>query len=370
MSNRSMFVGLDVHKDSIDVSIAEDGREGPVRHHGVIGGDLAAVAGLLRALGRRPAELHVVYEAGPCGLGLYRFLRAQGADCLVVSPAKVPIASGDRVKTDRRDSLTLARLHRAGELRGIYIPSEADEAIRDLVRAREDAVQLGTQAKHRLKGFLLRHDARYAGRAGWSQAYRRWVATLRFPAAPQQVALAEYVVTVEEAEARITRLTDHLRELSATWYWAPVVEALQALRGVSFVTAVGLVAEIGDLRRFTHPRALMAFIGLVPSEYSSGPSVRRGTITKTGNPHVRRLLAEAAWSYQGRPYLNKRLRARYRDVAPAVQAVAWKAQMRLTSRFRRLVARGKAKPKVATAIARELTAFIWAIAQEVSVPAA
>jgi transposase len=365
-----MFVGLDVHKDSIDVSVAAGGREGPVRHHGTMGGDQDAVATLLRRLRAPEVELHFVYEAGPCGLSIYRFLRAEGEACIVVSPSTLPQVPSDRIKTDRRDSQTLARLHRAGELRGIYIPSEADEAIRDLVRARGDAVTLGTQAKHRLKAFLLRHDVRYAGRAGWTHAYRRWIATCRMPTAAQQVALEEYVETIAESDARIARLTDQLREHAATWRWAALVAALQALRGVSFVTAVGVVAEIGDLRRFGHPRELMVFIGLVPSEYSSGPNVRRGHITKTGNPHVRHLLAETAWAYQGRPHVGEALRTRQRTLSPTVCQIAWKAQLRLTGRFRRLVARGKAKPLVATAIARELTAFIWAIAQEVSAPAA
>ena len=213
----------------------------------------------------------------------------------------MPKRSGNRIKTDRRDGDALARLHRAGELTAIYIPTADDEALRDLVRAREDAVGLSTQAKHRLKAFLLRQGRRYPGRAGWTRPYRRWLADLSFPLAPQHIALQEYRDTIDEAERRVERLTDQLRQLTPAWRWAPVVDALQALRGVSFVTAVGLVVEVGDIRRFDHPRQLMAFLGLVPSEYSSGPSVRRGGITKAGNPHARRLLAEAAWAYQGVP---------------------------------------------------------------------
>jgi transposase len=368
MAKRSMFVGMDVHKESIDISIAEAGRAGEVRHYGVIPGDLEPLDKVVRALRARGRRLHFVYEAGPCGFGLHRHLTTQGEACTVVSPSHIPKRSGDRIKTDRRDSQALARLHRAGELRAIYVPTSDDEALRDLVRAREDAVGLGTQAKHRLKAFLLRQGRRYPGRAGWTLPYRRWLADLSFPSAPQHIALQEYRDTIDEAERRLARLTDQLRRLVPTWRWAPVVDALQALRGVSFVTAVGLVAEIGDIRRFDHPRQLMAYLGLVPGEYSSGPSVRRGGITKAGNPHARRLLAEAAWAYQGLPRIGRQMLYRQEALPKSIRDIAWKAQLRLTSRFRRLVARGKAKPKVATAIARELTGFIWAIAREVPAP--
>ena len=370
MAKRSMFVGMDVHKESIDVSLAEEGRDGEVRRYGVIPGDLEAVAKVVRALRAPNRRLRFVYEAGPCGFGIHRFLTAQGEDCVVVNPSSMPKRSGDRIKTDRRDGDALARLHRAGELTAIYIPTADDEALRDLVRAREDAVGLSTQAKHRLKAFLLRQGRRYPGRAGWTRPYRRWLADLSFPLTPQHIALQEYRDTINEAEQRVERITDQLRQLTPVWRWAPVVDALQALRGVSFVTAVGLVTEVGDIRRFTHPRELMAYLGLVPSEYSSGPNVRRGGITKAGNPHARRLLAEAAWAYQGVPRIGRQMLYRQETLPKPICDIAWKAQLRLTSRFRKLVARGKAKPKVATAIARELTGFIWAIAREVPAPPA
>jgi len=305
MAKRSMFVGMDVHKESIDISLAEEGRDGEVRHYGGITGDLEALAKVVKALRAPTRRLRFVSEAGPCGFGIHRYLTAQGEECVVVNPSSMPKRSGDRIKTDRRDGDALARLHRAGELTAIYIPTADDEALRDLVRAREDAVGLSTQAKHRLKAFLLRQGRRYPGRAGWTQPYRRWLADLSFPLAPQHIALQEYRDTIDETERRVERLTDQLRTHTPDWRWAPVVDALQALRGVSFVTAVGLVAEIGDIRRFDHPRQLMAFLGLVPSEYSSGPSVRRGGITKAGNPHARRLLAEAAWAHQGVPRIGR-----------------------------------------------------------------
>lgn len=236
------------------------------------------------------------------------------------------------------------------------------------MRAREDAVEVAREAKQRLKAFVLRHGLRYRGRAGWTIPYRRWLAGLTMPEPAPQVALQEYLATVDEAEQRVTRLSEQLRQLVPTWRWAPVVDALQALRVVSFITATGLVAEIGDVRRFTRARELMAYLGLVPSERSSGPATRRGRITKAGNPHARRLLAEAAWAYRGVARIGRVMQARQAHLPAAVRTLAWKAQLRLCGRFRRLSARGNPRPVIATAIARELTGFVWAVAREVPAP--
>jgi transposase len=368
MAKRTTFVGLDVHKDSITVAIAEGGRFGEVRMFGEIGGELEAVDRLLRSLRAPDRTLHFVYEAGPCGFTIFRHLTHKGEDCAVVSPSLTPKRAGDRVKTDRRDAMTLARLHRAGELRAIYVPNESDEALRDLVRAREDAVEVAREAKQRLKAFVLRHGLRYRGRAGWTIPYRRWLAGLTMPEPAPQIALQEYLATVDEAEQRVVRLTEQLRHLVPDWRWAPVVGALQALRGVSFITATGLVAEIGDVRRFTRAPELMSYLGLVPSERSSGPSTRRGRITKAGNAHARRLLAEAAWAYRGIPRIGRVLQQRQEHVPASIRQLAWKAQLRLCGRFRRLNARGKPRVVIATAIARELAGFVWAVAREVPAP--
>jgi len=335
----------------------------------VIPGDLEALAKVVRAVRAPDRRLRFVYEAGPCGLGIHRYLTAQGEDCVVGNPSSMPKRSGDRIKTDRRDGNALARLHRAGELTAIYIPTADDEALRELVRAREDAVGLSTQAQHRLKAFLLR---RAAGLPGAPAGRSRIAAGSRISVSPSRRSTSRCRSTATRSTKRnaASRASPTSVARLPTWRWAPVVDALQALRGVSFVTAVGLVAEIGDIRRFTHPRHLMAFRGLVPSEYSSGPSVRRGGITKAGNPHARRLLAEAAWAYQGVARIGRQMLYRQEALPKAICDIAWKAQLRLTSRFRKLVARGKAKPKVATAVARELTGFIWAIAREVPAPPA
>lgn len=363
MAKRITMVGLDVHKDSIEVVTAEPGAEGEVRHFGKIGGDLAAVDRMVKQLRATGRKLHFVYEAGPCGFYLYRHLKKQDLECTMVSPSMTPRRSGDRIKTDRRDAEALARLQRAGELRAIYIPTPEDEAIRDLVRGREDAVHAQRRARQQLKGFVLRQGFRYSGRAGWSFRYRQWLSNLRFAHGAQQIAFEEYIHTIDEAEKRVERLTEEIRKVVQTWSRCAVVAALQALRGVSLITAATLVAEIGDITRFGNPRELMAYLGLVPSEHSSGPKTRRGAITKAGNPHVRRALAESAWAYQGQARVGQSMMRRQDKLPRQIRDIAWKAQLRLTARFRRLAARGKAKPKVATAIARELTGFVWDIAR-------
>lgn len=354
------FVGLDVHKDSIAVAVAEAGRA-PARLVGSIAHDVGKLRNLLGRHGE-PGQVQVVYEAGPTGYGLQRELAQRGYQCQVIAPSLIPKRAGDRIKTDHRDGLRLAELARAGELHAVWIPDPADEAIRDLARAREDAVNARTQARHQLKGFLLRHDVRYVGKTSWSKTYYRWLATLNFGLPGAQTAFTEYWQAVTAADERVARLTAASANSIEGWRFEPAVKALQALRGIDQISAIGLVAEIGDIGRFAHPRQLMAYLGLVPSEHSSGERVVRGSITKTGNAHARRLLTEAAWNYRFQARIGGRAQRRAEDLPQMIRDLGWKAQLRLTGRFSRLRARGVQINKVCVAVARELTGFVWAIA--------
>jgi transposase len=311
----------------------------------------------------------VVYEAGPSGYGLARELRARGFGCEVVAPAKIARAPGERIKTDRRDCLMLARLARAGELVAVVVPDARDEAIRDLSRAREDALAARLKARQQLKAMLLRHGRRYSGKSAWSAAHERYLASVAFAHPAQDIAFAEYRQAVAQANARLERLTAALREQAAGWRMKPVVDALMSLRGIDFVAAVTLVAELGDLSRFAHPRQLMAFLGLVPSEYSSGAARAQGAITKTGNGHARRVLVEAAWNYRFAARMSLALQKRQEGQPEPVREIAWRAQLRLCRRYRRLSARRLHHNKLCVAIARALAGFVWSIARQVK-PAA
>lgn len=266
----STFIGLDVHKATISVAVAEGVRGGEVRHLGTVPHRADHVRKLVEKLGAGGRKLHFCYEAGPCGYGLNRQLVEMGHDCIVVAPSLIPVKTGDRVKTDRRDAVMLAKLHRAGELTAVWVPDAAHEAMRDLVRARATAMRVTGKARQHLQGFLLRHGRIYPGKKGWTVAYRRWLTTVRFEHRAQQIVFQDYVDAVADAEARVARLTGQITELLPDWDLAPVVEAVQAMRGVAFVVAVTVVAEVGDFHRFDNPRQLMAYLGLTPSENSSG----------------------------------------------------------------------------------------------------
>lgn len=360
MEQRSkIHLGLDVHKDSITIARADPGRD-PGRIVGKVAHDVNKLMKVLLKIG--PADqLHLVYEAGPTGFGLQRWLGASGYSCEVIAPSKTPRKPGSRIKTDGRDAIGLAQASRAGELRAVWIPDPADDAMRDLSRAREDAVKACTRAKQQLGGFLLRHDLRFGGRTSWSKAHFVWLAKLSLDTSAAQTALTEYLLAVQAAMQRVARLDQALQDNVQGWRFEAVVYALQALRGVALVTAIGLVAEIGDLSRFEHPRKLMGYLGLVPSEQSSGERVRRGSITKTGNSHARRLLTEAAWSYRHRARIGAEALQRQEALSETVRATAWKAQLRLTKRFTALNARGVQRNKICVAVARELTGFVWAV---------
>lgn len=287
-----------------------------------------------------------------------------GHECIVVAPSLIPMKAGDRVKTDRRDAVMLAKLHRAGELTAVWVPDVAHEAMRDLVRARATAVLVRGKARQHLQGFPLRHGRIHSGKNGWTQAYRRWLTTIRFDHPAQQIVLQDYIHGVSDAEARIARLTQQIEEMMPQWSVAPVARALQAMRGIALVNAVTLVAEIGDFSRFENPRQLMAYLGLVPSEHSSGKTARRGGVTKAGNALARRALIEGAWTYSMQARISRKLHDRNEHLPVAVRDTAWKAQVRLCARYRRLTAGGKPKVVVTTAIAREMAGFVWAIARQ------
>jgi transposase len=362
----TMFIGLDVHKTTISVAIAHAGRNGDVRHCGTIPNRADHVRKLAEKLGGNGHQLHFCYEAGPCGYGLHRQLTDLGHDCVVIAPSLIPMKAGDRVKTDRRDALMLAKLHRAGELTAVWVPDAAHEAMRDLVRARAVAVRVTGKSRQHLQGFLLRHGRIYPGKNGWTKAYRRWLTTVRFEHPAQQIVLQDYIDAVSDAEARVERLTGQIAVLLPSWSLAPVVEAIQAMRGVAFIVAVTVVAEVGDFNRFDNPRQLMAYLGLTPSEHSSGASVRRGGITKAGSGLARRALVEGAWSYRMQARVSRKLLDRIEGLPKAVRDIAWKGQLRMCQRYRHLTAAGKPKVVANTAIAREMAGFIWAIARTVT----
>jgi transposase len=360
-----LFVGLDVHKDTIAVAVAEAGR-GEVRSHGVIANRPATVARVLKKLGS-PSRLRVCYEAGPCGYVLLRQLTQVGITCTVVAPALIPAKPGEKIKTDRKDAAKLARLHRAGELTAVAAPTPEQEALRDLTRARQAAQQDVHRARQRLRTLVLRLGvAEPAKIKWWSARYRSWLAGLTLEQASQQCVLAELRSALAETEARVDRLTAAVEAQAQEGPFAEVIRALTSLRGIGVVTAVTLVAELGDPGRFDSPRQLMAYAGLVPSEHSSGGRERRGRITKTGNAHLRYAVVEAAWHCRRQPHVGWELRRRQRGQSAAVIAIDAIAQQRLHNRYVRLVAKGKPKPLAVVAVARELLGFIWAIARQVA----
>jgi transposase len=360
------FVGLDVHAQTIAVAIAETG--GEVRSVGVIPNHAGSVTKLIKKLGK-PEQLRVCYEAGPTGYVLYWQLTKLGVRCEVVAPTLVPVKPGDRVKTDRRDAEKLARCYRAGDLTAVWVPDVAHEALRDLVRAREAAKQDQLRARHRLGKFLLRQGRRAPeGTQAWTDKYLRWVKEqVRFEQPAQEATLLDYLHEVEHAGERIQRLEKSIDTAIETvpQKMRAVIQGLQSLRGIAKMSAVSIVAELGEISRFAQPRQLMGYSGAVSREHSSGERVQRGSISKAGNAHLRRIVIEAAWAYRHRPNIGAALAARQKDNSEEVKEIAWKAQHRLHTRYSKLCAKGKTKQKVVTAVGRELLGFIWAIGVQV-----
>lgn len=361
------FVGLDAHAESTAIGVAEAGRAA-ARFVGTVGARFTELGKALAKLGE-PSKLLIVYEAGPCGYALARELQRAGYHCEVVAPSKVPRRPGDRVKTDRRDALTLAGLARAGELTYVSVPDERDEAMRDLSRARIDAVRARLKARQQLKALLLRHGRRYTGKTSWNAAHERYLAAESFEHRAQNIAFVEYRQTVSDAHARVERLSEALAQELEHWRMRPLVRALMTLRGVDQLVATTLLAELGELKRFAHPRELMGYLGLVPSEHTTGEKRRLGAITKTGNSHARRVLIEAAWNYRFPPRITQPLQKRQEQQPAAVRAIAWRAQLRLNHRYRQLTGRGVQHNKICVAIARELAGFVWNIGQQVTIAA-
>lgn len=358
---RVRFVGLDVHKDTIVGAVA-DSATGAVETIGVLSSDYGAVRKALKKLGRAD-RIKVCYEAGPTGYGLYRKLEADGYSCVVAAPSKMRRAPGSRVKTDRRDAVNLALELRSGNLTAVAVPDPASEAIRDLVRARSDAKGAEKRAKQQLLAFLLRHDVVYEGKTNWTRDHSRWLARQKFEQEAQQLVFDDYRNAVEVAELRVERLTAEIKRNVEAWEHADVVRGIQALRGVALVNAATIVSEVFDFKRFRTAKQLMGFLGLCPSENTSGDRVRRGKITKAGNGHVRKALVEAAWQYLRKPRLSGELRRRNSLVSREVQQIAWKAQSRLHKKFRDLEARKVNRNLAVVAVARELAGFVWAIAR-------
>ncbi|MFP3427051.1 IS110 family transposase, partial [Pseudoalteromonas sp. SIMBA_162] len=362
-----LFIGLDTHKEFNEVAYIEEHRGAQPVHLGRVSSSKMAVQKLVRQFESKypGATLHFVYEAGPCGYWIYRLITSLGHCCYVVAPSLIPKKPGEKIKTDKRDALKLAKLLKSEDLTPIYVPEPEDEAVRDLSRAREVAMKDLKDAKYQLKALLLRNNINYKGTANWSQKHLRWLTELVLPHPAQHIVLQEFLHTITERISRLERLDNELTHHVHQWRYYPVVKAIQAMRGVRLLVATGVVAELGDLSRFDHPRKLMSYLGLVPSEHSSGGKRHIGAITKCGNGRARRLLVEGAHTYRYAANISTDMQKRQEGLPKDIIDIAWKAQIRLCKRYKKMIAKGKHYNLVVTAIAREMIAYIWAIAREV-----
>ncbi len=364
MNYITTYVGMDVHKDSIAVAIAEEGQGEPISL-GVIPNNHDSLLKLLKKLQKPSRQLLFCYESGPCGYEIYRFLTGRGISCIVAATSLIPTKAGDKVKTDKRDAKKLARLFRSGELTPVWVPDEAQEALRDLVRSREDAVRDLQRKRHQLGKFLLRlgiHPPQ--GVRNWSAKHAQWLEALKMELSAHQVVLNDYRNALMQAGDRVKHLEKEIELHVQGSVYEPVINALKALKGIDLITAVALVAEIGEFSRFKNPSKLMAYAGLVPSEYSSGPKSRRGSITKTGNHHLRWMVVESAWHYRHTPKIGYQLKKRQQGQTDRIKQISWRAQNRLNLKYRKLVGKGKLKQTAIVAVARELLGFIWSVGIE------
>lgn len=361
----TLFIGLDVHKESIAVAAAEDGRDGEIRSHGSVPNDPNSIARLLKRLTKSERVLHFCYEAGPCGYGIYRQLVDAGHLCMVAAPSSIPVKPGERVKTDRLDAMKLARLLRAGELTAVWVPDKAHEAMRDLVRSRADAMLHLHSAKRQLLAFLLRQGRAYQGRKLWGRSHLTWLAEQSFEQPAHQIVFQDYCNTVLTGQQRHQQLVSLIEQQVASWSLKPLHDALCVMRGIDTVSAATILCATGDLRRFSTPGKLSSYFGLVPSEHSSGGSVKRSGITKAGNSEVRRILDQASWCYRFPARVSTQKERVYSEADQKVRDIAWRAQLRLCTRYRSLIARGKKAPVACIAVARELANFVWEMGQAV-----
>ena len=367
MSNHSeAFVGFDTSKLRNAVAIADGGRTGEVRFFGEIDNTEAATAKLVKKLAARYQRVTFCYEAGPTGYGLYRQIKGLGHECIVAAPSLIPKRPGDKVKTNRRDAVSLAKLLRAGELTAVWVPDRHHEAMRDLVRTREAAMLDLRSKRQRVSAFLLRQSRPYAGRTPWTKAHMNWLASQTFDYPEQRIAFEEMMLAIRQAQERLDRLEQAIRDAVPDWSLAEAATALMAMRGIDLIAATTFLTEVGDLSRFRTPHQLMAYLGLVPSEASTGNTIKRGPITKAGNRRARRMLVECAWSYQHPPRVGRNKQQKVDAASPAVREIAWKAQCRLHKRYRAMIRRGKLKAVAITAVARELAGFIWAVGREIT----
>jgi transposase len=368
MSDHSeAFVAFDTSKLRNAVAIADGGRSGEVRFVGEIENTPVATAKLVRKLSAKYGRLTFCYEAGPTGYGLYRQIKSLGHECIVVAPSLIPKKPGDRVKTNRRDALSLARLLRADDLTAVWVPDRGHEAMRELTRVRETAMMDLRAKRQQVSALLLRQGRHYPeNKKTWSKAHLDWLASQKFEYAEQRLVFEEMMLAMRQAKDRLERLEEAIRVAVLDWSLAEVVTALMAMRGMDLISAATLLAEIGDLSRFRTPTELMAYLGLVPSEDSTGDTIKRGPITKAGNRRARRMLVECAWSYQHPPRVGRDKQHKVEAAPRAVREIAWKAQCRLHRRYRALIRRGKLKTVAITAIARELAGFIWAVCREIT----